>query len=321
MIAGRVGSRLRDGLGRAPPSGWPWRPRWRLPEPGPAACSAGRPVARRRADPGDRPPADAAAAAAGARARRRDAAAGRGPAGAACATPRSPAATSRSASVRDLDAAGLPARLYVPTGRPATGPLLVFLHGGGFMLRRPRQPRRRPAGSSPSRLRRPGAGGRLPARRPSTRSRRRTTTRWRRTAWAVEHAAELGADPAPARGRRRLGGRQPGGGRGDRGRAAAAGRARCSCWSTRRRDVAAADPERRAVRDRVLPDQGLHGPGRRELRGVRRRPRRPAALPAGRRAAGRAGARAGVHRRLRPAARRGRGVRASGSPTPASRSS
>ncbi|MBB6628464.1 alpha/beta hydrolase [Nocardioides sp. KIGAM211] len=36
-------------------------------------------------------------------------------------------------SVRDLTVADLPARLYVPTGAPATGPLLVFFHGGGFM--------------------------------------------------------------------------------------------------------------------------------------------------------------------------------------------
>ena len=36
-------------------------------------------------------------------------------------------------SVRDLSAAGLPARLYVPTGAPSTGPLLVYFHGGGFM--------------------------------------------------------------------------------------------------------------------------------------------------------------------------------------------
>ena len=36
-------------------------------------------------------------------------------------------------SVRDLYAAGRPARLYVPTGGPSTGPLLVYFHGGGFM--------------------------------------------------------------------------------------------------------------------------------------------------------------------------------------------
>ncbi len=36
-------------------------------------------------------------------------------------------------AVRDLVVAGLPARLYRPTGAPAIGPLLLFFHGGGFM--------------------------------------------------------------------------------------------------------------------------------------------------------------------------------------------
>ncbi len=36
-------------------------------------------------------------------------------------------------SVRHLRVAGLPARLYVPTGAAPTGPLLLFFHGGGFM--------------------------------------------------------------------------------------------------------------------------------------------------------------------------------------------
>jgi acetyl esterase len=36
-------------------------------------------------------------------------------------------------AVRDLVVAGLPARLYRPTGAPAVGPLLLFFHGGGFM--------------------------------------------------------------------------------------------------------------------------------------------------------------------------------------------
>jgi acetyl esterase len=35
-------------------------------------------------------------------------------------------------SFRSLQVAGLGARLYVPTGAPAPGPLLVFFHGGGF---------------------------------------------------------------------------------------------------------------------------------------------------------------------------------------------
>ena len=36
-------------------------------------------------------------------------------------------------SVRDLDVAGLPGRLYTPTGAAPMTPLLVFFHGGGFM--------------------------------------------------------------------------------------------------------------------------------------------------------------------------------------------
>jgi len=35
-------------------------------------------------------------------------------------------------SVRDLDAGGVPTRLYVPRGAGSTGPLLVWVHGGGF---------------------------------------------------------------------------------------------------------------------------------------------------------------------------------------------
>lgn len=37
-------------------------------------------------------------------------------------------------AVRDLTVAGLPARLYTPSGAEAVGPLLVFLHGGGFFF-------------------------------------------------------------------------------------------------------------------------------------------------------------------------------------------
>src|SRR5688572_11156 len=33
-------------------------------------------------------------------------------------------------SRRDLEVAGRPARLYVPSGAAATGPLVVYLHGG-----------------------------------------------------------------------------------------------------------------------------------------------------------------------------------------------
>jgi acetyl esterase len=36
-------------------------------------------------------------------------------------------------AVRDLDAGGVPARLYVPTDAAPRGPLLVFFHGGGWV--------------------------------------------------------------------------------------------------------------------------------------------------------------------------------------------
>lgn len=39
----------------------------------------------------------------------------------------------RVGAVRDLEAAGRPARLYVPTGASSPGPLLVFFHGGGWV--------------------------------------------------------------------------------------------------------------------------------------------------------------------------------------------
>jgi acetyl esterase len=38
----------------------------------------------------------------------------------------------RIGSVRELNVAGMPARLYVPTGAREPGPLLVYFHGGGF---------------------------------------------------------------------------------------------------------------------------------------------------------------------------------------------
>ena len=36
-------------------------------------------------------------------------------------------------AVRSLSVAGRPARLYIPTGAPTTGPTLLFLHGGGWI--------------------------------------------------------------------------------------------------------------------------------------------------------------------------------------------
>jgi acetyl esterase len=38
------------------------------------------------------------------------------------------------AAVEDVDADGVPARLYVPAGEPADGPVVVHAHGGGFVF-------------------------------------------------------------------------------------------------------------------------------------------------------------------------------------------
>jgi acetyl esterase len=96
-------------------------------------------------------------------------------------------------SVRDLTAGDRPARLYVPTGAPATGPLLVFLHGGGFMhgdLDTHDPACRFLAESSGTRVLaidyRLGPEHRFPAAYDDALA---------AYAWAVEHAADLGADP------------------------------------------------------------------------------------------------------------------------------
>jgi acetyl esterase len=96
-------------------------------------------------------------------------------------------------SVRDLVAGGRPARLYVPTGAPDTGPLLVFLHGGGFMhgdLETHDAPCRFLAEHAGVRVLavdyRLGPEHRFPAAYDDALA---------AYSWAVEHAAELGADP------------------------------------------------------------------------------------------------------------------------------
>ncbi|MEX0426768.1 alpha/beta hydrolase [Nocardioides sp. DS6] len=97
-------------------------------------------------------------------------------------------------AVRSLTVAGLPARLYLPTGAPAVGPLLVFLHGGGFIF-----------GDLDSH----DAACRFLAERSGVRV---LAIDYRLAPeapfpaayddsvaafdWAVDHAAELGADPA-----------------------------------------------------------------------------------------------------------------------------
>ena len=97
-------------------------------------------------------------------------------------------------SVRSLEVADLPARLYVPEGAPAVGPLLVFFHGGGFWCGD------LDTHDSICRFLAKQAGVRVlsvayrlapehafPAAHDDAAA---------AYAWTVEHAAELGADPA-----------------------------------------------------------------------------------------------------------------------------
>jgi acetyl esterase len=96
-------------------------------------------------------------------------------------------------SRRDLEVDGRAARLYVPTGAAGTGPLLVYLHGGGFMhgdLESHDAACRFLAEASGVRLLavdyRLGPEHRFPAAHDDALA---------AYAWAVEHAADLGADP------------------------------------------------------------------------------------------------------------------------------
>ncbi|GAB3248474.1 alpha/beta hydrolase [Nocardioides dilutus] len=96
-------------------------------------------------------------------------------------------------SRRDLEVAGRPARLYVPTGAAATGPLLMYLHGGGFMhgdLESHDPACRFLAEASGVRLLaidyRLGPEHRFPAAYDDAVA---------AYAWTVEHVAQLGGDP------------------------------------------------------------------------------------------------------------------------------
>ena len=127
--------------------------------------------------------------------------------------------------------AGRPASTSRPV-RAATGPLLVYFHGGGFM-HGDLESHDAACRFLAERSGRPAAGGRLPARpgAPVPGGARRRAGGY---AWAVEHAAELGADPD------RLGvGGDSAGGNLAAGvaieAARGAGRAACSCSSTRPR--------------------------------------------------------------------------------------
>jgi len=95
--------------------------------------------------------------------------------------------------VRDLSVAGRPARLYVPSHAPATGPLLVFLHGGGFMYGD------LDSHDAPCRFLTERAGVRVLAidyrLAPEARFPAASDDAWAAYRWVHEHAAEVGADP------------------------------------------------------------------------------------------------------------------------------
>jgi acetyl esterase len=97
-------------------------------------------------------------------------------------------------SVRALTVAELPARLYVPTGAPGTGPLLVFFHGGGFWcgdLETHDASCRFIAEQAGVRVL--AIDYRLAPEHPFPAAHDDAAAAY---AWTVEHADELGADPA-----------------------------------------------------------------------------------------------------------------------------
>lgn len=96
--------------------------------------------------------------------------------------------------VRMLTVAGRPARLYVPAAAPAHGPLLLFFHGGGFMYGDldSHDPSCRFLAER-SGVRVLAVDYRLGPEEPFPASYDDALAAHR---WVVEHAAEVGADPA-----------------------------------------------------------------------------------------------------------------------------
>jgi acetyl esterase len=96
-------------------------------------------------------------------------------------------------AVRALQVGDLPARLYVPTDAAASGPLLVFFHGGGFWcgdLDTHDAPCRFLAEQSGARVL--AVDYRLAPEHPFPAAYDDAVAAF---GWTVEHAAELGADP------------------------------------------------------------------------------------------------------------------------------
>lgn len=108
-------------------------------------------------------------------------------------------------AVEEREAAGLPARLYVPQGVPQPAPLLVYFHGGGWVIGSPAthdESCRRLAHEA--RVRILSVDYRMAPEHPYPAAADDAEAAFR---WAHEHAAELGADP----GRIAVGGDSAGG--------------------------------------------------------------------------------------------------------------
>ncbi|WP_244963022.1 alpha/beta hydrolase [Nocardioides dongkuii] len=97
-------------------------------------------------------------------------------------------------SVRDLQVAGMAARLYVPTDAPESGPLLVFFHGGGFFVGdlESHDPACRFLAEQ-SGVRVLAVDYRLAPEHPFPAAYDDALAAYR---WVVDHAVDLGADPA-----------------------------------------------------------------------------------------------------------------------------
>ena len=211
----------------------------------------------------------------------------------------------------------LPVRIYRPSAeRPARARSTSSVAAGRWARSTPptacagRSPTRPAASRSPS----------ATGWRPSTGSRPPSTTATRRVAWVAEHADDLGVDAGPARRRRRQRGRQPGrGGHAAGARPGSAPGAPAAGLPEHRLPVGHAVAAREHRPAAVQP--ALGGLVLAALPGRRRRRRRPARVAAARRRPRRPAAGHRDHRRVRPAARPGRGSTRTGCGTVASRSS